>query len=62
MGIVDDKIKIHNVEQVKARCNAALEHMAELERQRIASDGYKDPHIAAFKEKRRKQAMQNKKF
>ena len=62
MGIIDDKIKSNNLEQVIAKCNAALEHMAELEKQRIASDGYKDPHLIAFKEKRKKYAMQNKKF
>lgn len=59
MSIID-KIKEDNAKRADEKKNVAVEHLAELERQRVASEGYKNPALIAFKERRRKQALQNK--
>jgi hypothetical protein len=57
-----DIIKKNNEEQVQEKHDSALEYMEELERKRVAAEGYTDPHLALFKEKRKKYAMRNKRF
>jgi hypothetical protein len=59
---VIDTIKENNAMQAKEKQNVNLEHLAELERQRIASEGYKNPHLIAFKKRRDEQAMKFKSF
>ena len=59
MSIIEE-IKEANTRREEERKNVAVEHMAELERLRIASEGYKNPALIAFRERRKKQAMRNK--
>lgn len=56
MSIIDD-IKEANAKRAAEKGNVALEHMAQLEKERVASEGYKSPILAAFKARRAQQVL-----
>ena len=61
MSIAEDQMRAANAARKEESHNSALEHMAFLEQQRIASEACYDPRVIAFKERRRVQAMQLRK-
>lgn len=57
MSLVDDKIRQNNLEHKESVRNSALEHMAELERQRLESEMYNNPLYKKFWARRKKQTQ-----
>lgn len=55
-----DQINKENAQRKEECHNVALEHMAVLEQQRIASEACFDPRVVAFKARRKEQAMQTR--
>jgi hypothetical protein len=60
MSIVDDQILEANIQNLAARKDAALEHLAELERNRVASEAAVQDSAKSAWEKRRAKWKVNK--
>jgi len=56
MSIIDD-IKEANAKRANDKNNVAVEHMAQLERERVVSESYKKPLLEAFKARRAQQVL-----
>jgi hypothetical protein len=61
MSIVEERMREYNENQKAISKNCELEHLAEKERNRIASENCIDPRLIAFKKRREEQVLRHRK-
>lgn len=61
MSLIEDQNRENNLRTKEDSKNAWVEHLAEMERNRIANERCTDPKLVAFKKRREEQALRHRK-